>query len=122
MKKKILIIEDDQKQADILLALFEEKGYEVVVAMDGNKATEEVNRGVFDAILLDLLLPEMGGLELLRYIGEGSKNKTTPVIVITNSTSKDHMASVLEYGVQKYFIKAETKLEDILLAVEEVVK
>ncbi len=120
-KKQVLIIEDDPKQASILSGALSENNYEVTLTLDGEEAIKIAHEKDFDVILLDLILPEMGGAEFLKHLKEDERHRNTPVIIITNSDSKEHMASAMEYGITSYFVKAETKLEDILAAVNDKV-
>ena len=85
--KKILVIDDDESQVSIMEHVLRKEGFQVLTATDGNDAKKKIDTVQPDLITMDLMLPGMGGLELVRYLqseGMGS----VPVIVITGRVSE----------------------------------
>ena len=81
--KAILVIEDDPHDRALLVQTLHKAGYGVEVAVNGVQALAYAAGRVYDAITLDLLLPDMTGLDVLHRIRSGEKNRDTPVVVVT---------------------------------------
>ncbi|MFJ5670441.1 response regulator transcription factor [Bacillus safensis] len=102
-KGKILVVEDEKKIARVLSLELEYEGYEVTVkdtGMDGLQALEEDS---FDLVLLDVMLPELSGLEVLRRVRK--TNSVTPIILITARGSVPDKVSGLDLGANDYITK-----------------
>ncbi len=84
--KRILITEDDRFMANVCREKLEEAGYEVVLAHDGHDAIEQLVLHPPDLVLLDLMLPEIDGLGVLRFLRSREALRALPVIVVSNST------------------------------------
>lgn len=115
MKKKILLIEDDRDLADLYEEVLSEN-YEIKVAFDG-KAGLEMAKNSPDLILLDILLPEVNGFELLKNLKTSQETKKIPVVVLTNLGSKnvdDDKKLALLLGAEDYWVKAYHKPDEIV--------
>ncbi|AOC57056.1 MULTISPECIES: response regulator transcription factor [Bacillus] len=102
-KGKILVVEDEKKIARVLSLELEYEGYEVTVketGMDGLQALEEES---FDLVLLDVMLPELSGLEVLRRVRK--TNTATPIMLITARGSVPDKVSGLDLGANDYITK-----------------
>ncbi|WP_144462228.1 response regulator transcription factor [Bacillus pumilus] len=102
-KGKILVVEDEKKIARVLSLELEYEGYEVTVketGMDGLQALEEES---FDLVLLDVMLPELSGLEVLRRVRK--TNTATPIMLITARDSVPDKVSGLDLGANDYITK-----------------
>ncbi|PRS60681.1 DNA-binding response regulator [Bacillus sp. GBSW19] len=102
-KGKILVVEDEKKIARVLSLELEYEGYEVTVketGMDGLQALEEAS---FDLVLLDVMLPELSGLEVLRRVRK--TNTATPIMLITARGSVPDKVSGLDLGANDYITK-----------------
>lgn len=121
-KKHLLIIEDEPTLVKALKEKLSTVGLEVEVAYDGREALKKIKQNPPDLIVLDILLPEMNGLEVLDKIRGNNKYNDIPVIVLSNYSAEDVMEEALESGVEEYLVKANTSLEDIKKKVKEKVK
>jgi len=102
IKHKILAVDDDQKIVDLVRLYLEKDGYRVLAAYGGLEALEMARRRRPDLILLDLMLPEMDGLDVCRILQAESK---VPIIMLTaRTTDKDKLAG-LELGADDYITK-----------------
>lgn len=81
--ERILVVEDDPPIADLLRIFLETEGYQVSVALDGNRALELLNQEHFDLVTLDLALPDMDGRQILQIIRSHPTTQELPVIVVT---------------------------------------
>jgi len=80
---RVLVVEDDVADRNVLVQALNGAGYGVEVALTGKQAMEACQRSAFDVITLDLLLPDMIGLDVLHHIREEGKNRETPVVVVS---------------------------------------
>lgn len=104
--KKILIVEDDVFIRDIYQVKFNQEGFDVTTAEDGVKAMEKLDNMIPDIILLDILMPYMNGMEVLKRIKSNDALKNVPIIMLTNISEKEKVTEGLEYGVKDYLIKS----------------
>jgi DNA-binding response OmpR family regulator len=100
---KLLIIEDEKSLARFIELEMQYEGYETTVATNGRNGLQLALSESWDAILLDLLLPELNGMEVCRRIRQ--TNKTTPIIMITARDSVLDRVSGLDSGADDYIIK-----------------
>lgn len=107
--KKILIVEDDENIAELLQLHLREEGFEIVHAADGNLGLEKLRQGGWDALILDLMLPGVDGLEICRFAR--SMTRYTPIIMISARSSETHRVLGLELGADDYLAKPFSMLE-----------
>jgi len=107
---KILIIEDDLQLSRLISLELEHEGYKVDVALDGNNGLSKALDGGYDLILLDVMLPNVGGLEILSKIRESS---TVPVIMISARDATVDKVSGLDLGADDYLTKP-FEIEELL--------
>ncbi len=111
MSGKILVVEDERKIARLLQIELESEGYEVHVAFDGTAGWMAYQQGGHDLILLDIMLPGISGIELLRRIR--SDDSHTPVIMLTAKDSIEDKVSGLDLGANDYITKP-FEIEELL--------
>ena len=107
--KKILLVEDDQDIATLLRLNLQDEGYEIVHETDGAQALVQLEKPVWDAVILDLMLPGVDGLEICRRIRQ--MTRYLPVIIISARTSETHRVLGLEMGADDYLPKPFSVLE-----------
>lgn len=103
MNKRVLIAEDDHFYRKLLIDVFDKYNYRIVTAIDGNDASEFLNEGLFDLIILDFHLPGKMGDEILREIED--KSIDAPVIVITADDTIETEREIRSFGPAYLFIK-----------------
>ena len=113
-KKKILIVEDDSFVMDIYQTKLGQSGYDVVGAANGLEALKKMESGTFDLILLDIIMPYMDGLEVLKKIKADEKNKNLPIILLTNLSQKEEVDKGLGLGANDYLIKSHFTPSEVL--------
>jgi two-component system response regulator VicR len=99
---KILVVDDEQPIADILKFSLEKEGYQVVCASDGNEALRKVRGEKPDLMLLDIMLPELDGMEVCRTVRMESN---LPIIMLTAKDSEVDKVLGLEFGADDYVTK-----------------
>jgi DNA-binding response OmpR family regulator len=119
--KKILIIEDDPIVAHIYQTRLEKEGYEVEIAPDGQSGFYRVHEFKPDAVLLDLMLPKMNGVEILKKIRSQSQFAQTPVIVFTNAYVPNMIHESFQAGATQVFNKATLTPRQIIDAIQNAI-
>jgi len=117
-KTKILVIDDEKSVADILKDLISGRERSVDVCYDGLAAIDRIQRGNYDLIIVDLVIPGVGGLDVLKYAKEINPN--TVVIIITGYASLETAIIAVREGAYDY-IRKPCKLEEIKIAVENAI-
>ena len=102
MVQKILVVDDEKKIIEILKAYLEKEGYSVITAYDGREALESARRHLPDLILLDLMLPEISGLNVCREL---RRESDVPVIMLTARDDTTDKIIGLELGADDYVTK-----------------
>lgn len=121
-KSKILIVEDDAFLAGIYAHKFEDEGFKVELAVDGEAGLKSAQSSSPDLILLDVVMPKLDGFELLEKLKAGKKTRSIPVILLTNLGQKEHVDKGLELGAEDYLIKAHFMPAETVEKVKEVLK
>ena len=111
MKKKILIIEDEQTLIKALLETLKENGNITETATDGETGLQKIKEFKPDLVLLDLILPKMDGFTVLQKIREDEEIRNTKVIVLTNLS--DVADKVKELGAADCVIKSDYSINEI---------
>ncbi len=115
----ILVVEDEEKILRLLEIELEYEGYEVGKAMDGLQAFEKYRSQKWDLILLDVMLPSISGIELLRRIRAHDVN--TPVILLTAKSSVEDKVSGLDLGANDYITKP-FQIEELLARIRAALR
>ncbi len=118
-KKRILVVEDEAHLAKGLKFNLTREGYDVELAGDGDCALEGYRTGSFDMMILDLMLPKRGGLEVVRAIRQSDVR--FPVLMLTARSADEDRASGLEAGADDYLTKP-FHLPELLLRVKGILR
>lgn len=102
----ILIVEDDKFVRDLYQHEFEKSGYDVKVAEDGEIALKKVKESKFACVLLDIMIPKLDGLEVLRRLKEDSSTKNIPVVILSNLGQDEIIRQALQIGAKAYIVKS----------------
>jgi two-component system phosphate regulon response regulator PhoB len=119
--KKILIVEDDVDILNLLRYYFQYDGYETHTAKDGSQAIDLIQEVQPDLVLLDLMLPEMSGLEVCKRIKANPVTAGIPVIMLTAKGEEEDRISGFELGADDYVVKPFSPKE-LLLRVKAVMR
>ncbi len=110
-KAKILLVEDSESQAQTAKGYLERNGYEVVLAKDGKSAIREAVGGDIDLVLLDLVLPDMSGYEVCRWLKINQSTRLIPVLMLTVKDSVEDKVTGFESGAEDYLPKPYNEIE-----------
>ncbi len=116
---KILLVEDDTNLRDIYSARFTAEQYQVAAATDGEEALTAAMREKPDVILLDIMIPKISGFDVLDIIRQTPEIKDTKVIIMTALSQADQKTKGQGLGANRYLIKSQVTLEDVVKAVKE---
>ena len=116
MKKKILFIDDDPTILLISEIMLEALGYDVITADGGVSGIELLKTNVIDLVLLDLMMPDIYGLDVLKYIKEKEEFKNIPVIIQTGIKDSDEINKAYKLGASYVLLKPynQKDLKDII--------
>ncbi len=107
---RIVILEDDKDQADLLVAWLEEAGHQCTVYRDGTAFIRAYNQDSYDIVLLDWMVPNMSGIDVLRHLRSHLDN-LVPVVFITQRNSEEDIVEALEAGADDYMAKPVRQME-----------
>lgn len=107
MSTKIAIVEDDQAISAMYRMKFEAEGFTVETAANGKLGLQLAEEMRPDIILLDLMMPEMNGDEMLEKMRKTSWGKTIKVVILTNSGEEQAPPELKSLGIRRYIVKAE---------------
>jgi DNA-binding response OmpR family regulator len=118
----ILVVEDDEAISGFLALTLEQEGYDVGVASDGQQGLDMIQSRKPVAVLLDLMLPGMDGLTILKRMGENPETSTIPVAVVSAYADAGDTRRVLDASpnVKKVFVKP-VLTEDLLKSVKKMI-
>lgn len=113
-KQVIMIVEDDSFVMDIYKTKLSQNGFFAVEAENGTEALKKLKDIKPDLILLDIIMPYMDGLEVLKKIKENEETKNIPVILLTNLSQKEEVDKGMELGAMDYLIKSHFTPSEVL--------
>lgn len=111
---KILLIEDEEIMIGLLQKKLSQEGYEVWVARDGMEGLKTMREIGPDLILLDIVMPKMGGLELMEEMAKDQTLKKIPVVIISNSGQPVELDKAKELGAKDWLIKTEFSPQEVV--------
>lgn len=117
--KKILLVEDEEIIINLLQKKLGKEGYEVPVARDGKEGLLAMRKEKPDLVLLDIIMPKLGGFEVMEEMNKDPELKKIPVIIISNSGQPVELDRARELGVKDWLIKTEFDPQEVL---DKVVK
>ena len=121
-QKKVLIVEDEKPLADTLGSSFEDEGFTVIKAENGEVGLRLVQSEKPDIVLLDLLMPVMDGKIMLRRMRDMPNFKLTPVIVLTNAGEIENIRETQFYsGAEEFFIKSNVSIAEVVRKAKDLV-
>jgi len=123
MAKKILLVEDDQYTQDVYQEILKEAGFEVTLAIDGQEGLQKAQEGGYNLILLDIMMPKMDGLTLLKELKANPPKKDNgPIIMLTNLSHDPIVSEGLSLGAKSYVTKSDINPDQLVSKVKEFLK
>lgn len=122
MAKNILIIEDDEFLRGLINKKLTAEGFNMVSAIDGEDGLKKAKEEKIDLILLDLVLPNMDGFEVLSKIKQDQSTAKIPVVILSNLSQKEDIDKGIKLGAADYLVKAQFTPEEIVEKVKNALK
>jgi len=120
--KTLLIIEDEEALQSAFKKSFELKGFKVLTANNGVDGLELIKDVRPDIVILDLLMPQMTGEEVLEEMNKEGLTDTVPVIVVSNKSDGASLYRCKKLGAREYLIKVNVNLDDILKVIDKALE
>jgi HD-like signal output (HDOD) protein/DNA-binding NarL/FixJ family response regulator len=116
--KTILVLDDVTIFRDLIVFVLKDQGYNVLEASNGREALAAAAVTKPDLVMVDMVMPEMNGLEFVRILKAQSEHKDTPVIILTALSQKEHVLQAAKMGIQDYILKSQFSLDDLLARIK----
>ncbi len=120
--RKILLVEDEASLKELYRELLFSEGFEVDVVEDGQAALESMRRGGYDLVLLDIRLPKLDGLQVLKQLTDEEKENAGIIYMLTNFNDDTVIKEAYELGADGYLMKSAMTPADVLDEVEAALK
>ena len=121
MNKRVLVVDDDQSIQRVLVQTLQLEGYEVATASDGVEALETLAGQLPDVVILDVMMPKLDGLDVLKRMRADERTQTIPVILLTARSSQEDVWEGWQSGVDYYMTKP-FDVEELLRFLSHVLK
>jgi DNA-binding response OmpR family regulator len=118
-KAKILFVDDDNFLRKVYKAELSERGYEVILAADGEEGLHKAQLEDPDLVILDMIMPKKSGFEVLMELQSDPNTKSIPVIILSNLGQEADIKKGIDLGAVEYLVKDDVTLETIVAKVEE---
>ena len=122
MSQKILLVDDELDTATVFETVLKQGGYEVTIASNGQGALSSAKTAPFDLILLDQMMPDMSGNDVLKTMKEDPVIKNIPVAMLTNFSHDELVKEALNRGAIDYILKYQISHEDLLKKVKGILE
>lgn len=119
---RILVVEDDRDLNNAYCIILRHEGHEVVEAYDGKEALAKLKNFEPDLVLLDLLMPVMGGLEFLEQWDPTKKRKDVKILIFTNMENSPEVAEAYKLGANRCIIKSWTAPHNLARVIDDTLK
>jgi two-component system alkaline phosphatase synthesis response regulator PhoP len=117
--KKILIVDDEAVLLNLLSTKISQAGFSVIEARDGDEGLQKALEHHPDLILLDIIMPKMDGVTVLKNLRQDPWGKKVPVIILSNLNTAESVEKSLANGAYDYLIKIDYTLEDLVNIVKK---
>ena len=119
---RILLVEDDRYLRRACETALRQRGFAVSSAVDGAEALDAIASELPDLVLLDLLMPKVTGLEVLRSLRSRPETRALRVLILSNSSREQDMEEIKQLGVAGYYVKSDLSLQELGDRVERLLQ
>lgn len=121
-KKQILIVEDEIPLLELLADKFKDEGFEAIQSLNAEQGIKRALKHRPDLILLDIVLPGMDGISMLKKLRKDKWGKNVPVIILSNLNDQQKVSEAMKLGIYDFLVKTNVKLKDLISEVENVLE
>ena len=118
IKQTILVVEDDVSVLNALVDALTREGFTALRAKDGEEGLRAATENHPDLILLDILMPKMDGITMLKKLREDTWGKSVHIMILTNASDNEKIDEAMQNEAFEYFLKANIKIEDVVAKVK----
>lgn len=111
---KVLLIDDDEALTTIFTSVLAKEGFQVVVSNTGQEGMDKVKTDLPDLILLDQVLPDYSGNDILKQLKADDKTKNIPVIILSNFSQEELVKEAINAGAVDYVFKYQVEPKDVI--------
>lgn len=120
-KPRLLVVEDETFLRDLYVEILTDEGYDVDSAADGEEGLKKIEMGGYDLILLDIVLPKMDGIEILKTIkARPPQNPNGSIVMLTNLGQEAVISEGVSLGVRGHIIKSDYTPDKLLAEVKQL--
>lgn len=116
--KKIVIVDDDESLMEVYKVRLELEGFKVILKFNGEDALSFLKREKADLVILDCMLPKIGGIKVLEEVKRESKNSDTPIIMVSGLDRESYRRSAEDLGASDYLVKSSVSVSDMIARIE----
>lgn len=120
--KRILLVEDDRFLRRACEASLRQRGYTLTTAADGEEGLRVARAERPDLVLLDMLMPKLSGLDVLRALRGDEATRALPVVILSNSSREQDVLEVTKLGISGYFVKSNLSLQELGDRIDRIMK
>lgn len=122
MAKRILLIEDEDSIRDLYKRHLDEAGFSTDAIGNGKDGLQSAKQGQYDLLLLDIMLPDINGLDILKEVKQNEQTKNIPVILLTNLRQDEIIKEGFKLGAEGYLMKASFTPKQIVAEVQNILQ
>lgn len=119
---KILLIDDDEALLTIFGTALQKADFTVITASDGASGIDKAKTDTFDLILIDQILPDMRGNDIVKTLKSEEKTKNTPMMILSNFGQTELIQEAMDAGAVEYILKYQIEPSDLVAKVKEVLR
>ena len=119
-EKKIVLVEDDSLMSSILATHLIKEGFNIISVTEGAQAFERIQAEQPSIVLLDIVLPGVGGFDILAKLKQDESTKSIPVLILSNLGSKEEIQRGIDLGAEDYLVKANSMVEEITGKIQKI--
>ena len=119
-EKKIVLVEDDSLMSSILATHLIKEGFNIISVTEGAQAFERIQAEQPSIVLLDIVLPGVGGFDILAKLKQDESTKSIPVLILSNLGSKEEIERGIDLGAEDYLVKANSMVEEITGKIQKI--
>jgi CheY-like chemotaxis protein len=119
MERSVLVVDDEESLVNVLARKFRDEGITAYTASNGREGLEVAFDKHPDLILLDVMMPEMDGFDMMNALHNDEWGKTVPVILLTNSSSIETVSKAVTAGMSEFLVKTDVHLDQVVTHVKD---
>jgi DNA-binding response OmpR family regulator len=116
----LLVVEDEEFLANLLLLRFQKESFAVIQAFNGDEALKKLQQQIPDVIILDLILPNRNGFEVLEAINQNPQWRGIPVVIVSNLGQDSDIQRGKSLGAVDYYVKARLSIDELVEKVKNI--